>query len=209
LAIVIFHSHSDCRLVELYRHSCDNSFHERILQLPLHYDEKMYKDVVKDFGTHVIVAAKVGGYITSFTSVEACAAKADHPSPRDSFAAFRAATEFFTVNSSDASMKFLGSEITRESQWVCGGDNEGYKRTFTKPFAQWKDTLFNADKHLCLVSVDLIPIWATIRPIDQVKQGHLAAAVLDYLRTTAQQSDVNMASTAKVTACNVLPGLQG
>ena len=157
----------------------------------------------------MIVGARLGGSVTSSTAVEACAAKADHPSPRDSFAAFRAATEYFTVNSSDTSMKFLGSEITRESQWVCGGDSDAYKKGSDNPFAKWKDTLIKTEKSMCLVSVDLIPIWATIRPIDQVKQGHLAAAVLDYLRTTAQQSDVNMASTAKVAACNVLPGLQG
>lgn len=191
------------------RHMCAKSFHERIRDLPLVYDEAIYKKFVSDFGTHVVIGARVGGTISTFASVDSCSAVADYPSPKDAFNAFKNNAAKFTLNSSDPIFNAFDRTIKRAFQWTCGGRSSYYSKFEAgggvggdRPFTAWSASIFKDKNKPCLISPELIPIWATIRPVDSIIQGHVAAAVLDYLRDAIAMSEIDVAQkTVSVGPC--------
>ena len=161
---------------------CTLPFVQDTENLPKKFDELHYLSYIKRFGTHVIIGATYGGTVSALSAYDPCNAMKNNRNfgPGEIFDKFKKDLGDFIVYGKQTEISFLSQIIHRDSLVVCGGDKSVFLTDSKDAFTNWsKSTIFNENK-LCVVSLQLIPIYATIPP-ENVRRKEIEAAVLDYM----------------------------
>ena len=160
------------------------------------YDQNSYLSFVKRFGTHIIVGASFGGSITAVSTYDPCTEiKGTNSNSKDKYyttdavrAKYQKEIGDFTVYGKTTDISFLGQVVRRDGMSVCGGNIQTFQTDDKQPFNSWIKTFFNPNNennnnnnnNNCVITFNLIPIYATI-PIEDERRILLESAVLDYM----------------------------
>jgi hypothetical protein len=168
---------------------CDKSFFDELNSLPETYNIAIYRDLISIYGTHVIIGAEVGGYISQ--SISRKAKKYSKKSKVETDAGiFRQEISDFTVNSQQSEVVILGETVSKQLSFICGGDSSSYTSPASSQsnWEAWASSL--TSNPLCPVRVILIPI-SELATTPTLRQN-LDIAVADYLeyvKTYSRLSD--------------------
>jgi hypothetical protein len=180
----------------VYGHLCDSVFFSEIKNLPELYDSDRYLDFIRNFGTHVVVGADVGGYIQMSISKSSKEYKSQVELKVDAQVANEMMGQF-AVESTKTREDILGTTVSRTDAEICGGNSATYMSPATDEtnWNLWTTSLFQpGHESVCPVKVKLVPISELATTPEQL--ANLETAIMDYSRIALNTSGLSTATVA-------------
>jgi len=186
---------AEYRMVRKNGQMCASAAYDRLARLPDVYDRAMYRQFIDDYGTHVIIGATMGGSVTATTALENCAIPSHHGTISQTGLSYAKRVGDFTTFSVDQSIEFFDQKVIRRYMHVCGGKESVYgSPNSQEPWRDWTKTILREKNKVCLLTVDLIPVWVLAPPATQVRKL-LELAVFDYLESVNHNSHYSRTKT--------------
>jgi hypothetical protein len=204
--------------------TCTTNAIKQLEALPVEYDEAAYLQFIEIYGTHIIIGATLGGYV----SVEASGCTSTSSSSDTS--SILADLGSFTVYSSQSSTDIISTTVYRSSAVVCGGDSSEYlnpsnywnynrndnnnlnnndnnnrnnndnnnrndnEGSSTFPWSVWSDTLLESNNAICTISFQLAPIY--VLATSPSMQANLEKALMTYSDNVASNAALSSNSAS-------------
>jgi hypothetical protein len=169
---------------------CTAGLWNDLADLPSVYNLQKYLTFVSNYGTHIVTAADIGGYVKVDTSH--CS---NTQSSSESISGYVDIMGQWTIDSSASVTTYETVQISRSSSTVCGGHSAIYFATpapGTTPWDVWSPTIMDPDYATCAINLELVPIYVLGNTYQ--KHVNLERAIADYVEQAKNSGGLSSSS---------------